>query len=111
MPASLHQAGDYLDYTPEANYVAGTPVALAAGLVGIGGTDVAAGQLASLAIGGVYKANNSGIALAVGVACGYDAAEDEIVAATEGTFDIGTVVYAAATGDADVYFLLNDRTL
>ena len=110
--ASLHQAGSHVDYTPGSDYVAGTPVNLGTGspLWGIGGNDIAADQLGSLCIGGVYKFDKmAATAMNAGDTVGYDISEDEIVptADADSNGDIGTVVYNAASGDASVYVLLN----
>ena len=49
------QRGDILDYTPETDTPAGTPVKIG-NLVGITKLDIKAGQLGAIALTGVYEA-------------------------------------------------------
>lgn len=114
MPAQYYQAGSHVDYTPVADYVAGTPVALGTDFFGVGANDIAANQKGSLTIGGVHRIPlKAATALAAGVTAGYDISADVATtsADTDSDGDIGTVVYDASSGDPYVYVLLNGMSI
>lgn len=116
MPSQLHQAGVSLDYTPSADYVAGTPVNLgvSAPLWGIGPNDIAADQKGALTIGGVYKMPKiAPQAFDAGDVVGFDSSADQVVTSADvnSDGDCGTVVYPALDSDEWVYVLLNGLSI
>jgi len=75
------QRGDILDYTPETDTPAGTPVKIG-DLVGITKLDIKAGQLGAIALTGVYEAPKpEGEEIAAGAAVAYDPATGTVSAA------------------------------
>ena len=75
------QRGDILDYTPETDTPAGTPVKIG-DLVGITKLDIKAGQLGAIALTGVYEAPKpEGEESAAGAAVAYDPATGTVSAA------------------------------
>ena len=75
------QRGDILDYTPETDTPAGTPVKIG-DIVGITKLDIKAGQLGAIALTGVYEAPKpEGEEIAAGVAVAYDPATGAVSAA------------------------------
>lgn len=113
MPAELHQAGTHLDYTPSSAKSAGAVVNIgdsSNNFAGVVSNDIAANQKGSVCIGGVYKLpKKASTAMSVGATVGYDESADEVVPSADAAsdYDIGSVAYAAASSDADVYVLLN----
>lgn len=74
------QRGDILDYTPETDTPAGTPVKIG-DLVGITKLDIKAGQLGAIALTGVYEAPKpEGEEIAAGAAVAYDPATGAVSA-------------------------------
>jgi predicted RecA/RadA family phage recombinase len=75
------QRGDILDYTPETDTPAGTPVKIG-DIVGITKLDIKAGQLGAIALTGVYEAPKpEGEEIAAGAAVAYDPATGAVSAA------------------------------
>ena len=75
------QRGDILDYTPETDTPAGTPVKIG-DIVGITKLDIKAGQLGAIALTGVYEAPKpEGEEIAAGAAVAYDPATGTVSAA------------------------------
>ena len=74
------QRGDILDYTPETDTPAGTPVKIG-DIVGITKLDIKAGQLGAIALTGVYEAPKpEGEEIAAGAAVAYDGRTYEVMA-------------------------------
>ena len=68
------QRGDILDYIPETDTPAGTPVKIGE-IVGITKLDIKAGQLGAIALTGVYEAPKAeGAEIAAGAPVAYDPA-------------------------------------
>ena len=123
------QRGDILDYTPETDTPAGTPVKIG-DLVGITKLDIKAGQLGAIALTGVYEAPKpEGEEIAAGAAVAYDPATGAVSAAQAVTggdtggdggdtggdpapepaaekIPVGIAVAAAGASDLTVRFLL-----
>ena len=123
------QRGDILDYTPETDTPAGTPVKIG-DIVGITKPDIKAGQPGALALTGVYEAPKpEGEEIAAGAAVAYDPATGAVSAAQAVTggdtggdggdaggdpapepaaekIPVGVAVAAAGTSDLTVRFLL-----
>lgn len=123
------QRGDILDYTPETDTPAGTPVKIG-DIVGITKLDIKAGQLGAIALTGVYEAPKpEGEEIAAGAAVAYDPATGAVSAAQAVTggdtggdggdaggdpapepaaekIPVGVAVAAAGTSDLTVRFLL-----
>ena len=123
------QRGDILDYTPETDTPAGTPVKIG-DLVGITKLDIRAGQLGAIALTGVYEAPKpEGEEIAAGAAVAYDPATGAVSAAQAVTggdtggdggdaggdpapepaaekIPVGVAVAAAGASDLSVRFLL-----
>ena len=123
------QRGDILDYTPETDTPAGTPVKIG-DIVGITKLDIKAGQLGSIALTGVYEAPKpEGEEIAAGAAVAYDPATGAVSAAQAVTggdtggdggdaggdpapepaaekIPVGIAVAAAGASDLTVRFLL-----
>ena len=123
------QRGDILDYTPETDTPAGTPVKIG-DIVGITKLDIKAGQLGAIALTGVYEAPKpEGEEIAAGAAVAYDPATGAVSAAQAVTggdtggdggdaggdpapepaaekIPVGIAVAAAGVNDLTVRFLL-----
>ena len=123
------QRGDILDYTPETDTPAGTPVKIC-DIVGITKLDIKAGTLGAIAITGVYEAPKpEGEEIAAGAAVAYDPATGAVSAAQAVTggdtggdggdaggdpapepaaekIPVGIAVAAAGASDLTVRFLL-----
>lgn len=123
------QRGDILDYTPETDTPAGTPVKIG-DIVGITKLDIKAGQLGAIALTGVYEAPKAeGEEIAAGAAVAYDPATGAVSAAQTVTggdtggdggdaggdlapepaaekIPVGIAVAAAGASDLTVRFLL-----
>jgi predicted RecA/RadA family phage recombinase len=123
------QRGDILDYTPETDTPAGTPVKIG-DIVGITKLDIKAGQLGAIALTGVYEAPKpEGEEIAAGAAVAYDPATGAVSAAQAVTggdtggdggdaggdpapepaaekIPVGIAVAAAGASDLTVRFLL-----
>ena len=123
------QRGDILDYTPETDTPAGTPVKIG-DLVGITKLDIKAGQLGAIALTGVYEAPKpEGEEIAAGAAVAYDPATGAVSAVQAVTggdtggdggdaggdtapepaaekIPVGIAVAAAGASDLTVRFLL-----
>ena len=123
------QRGDILDYTPETDTPAGTPVKIG-DIVGITKLDIKAGQLGAIALTGVYEAPKpEGAEIAAGAPVAYDPATGAVSAAQAVTggdtggdggdaggdpapepaaekIPVGIAVAAAGASDLTVRFLL-----
>lgn len=123
------QRGGILDYTPETDTPAGTPVKIG-DIVGITKLDIKAGQLGAIALTGVYEAPKpEGEEIAAGAAVAYDPATGAVSAAQAVTggdtggdggdaggdpapepaaekIPVGIAVAAAGASDLTVRFLL-----
>lgn len=120
------QRGDILDYTPETDTPAGTPVKIG-DVVGITKLDIKAGQLGAIALTGVYEAPKAeGEEIAAGAPLAYDPATGTVTAAqaasggdtgndggdepapepAAGKIPVGVAIAAAGAADLTVRFLL-----
>ncbi len=101
--ANYLQDARHIDIVPAAQTAAGTLVQVGT-TVGIvdpkpDGTPWEAGELGSLAIRCAVEIDNSGVVFAYGATVGYDATNDEAVAALGGDFDCGVAIAAAGATD------------
>ena len=120
------QRGDILDYTPEPDTPAGTPVKIG-DIVGITKLDIKAGQLGAIALTGVYEAPKAeGEEIAAGAPVAFDPATGAVSVAQAVTGEdtgndggdepapepaaekipVGVAVAAAGANDLTVRFLL-----
>ena len=119
------QRGDILDYVPETDTPAGTPVKIG-DIVGITKLDIKAGTLGAIALTGVYEAPKAeGEEIAAGAPVAYDPATGTVSAtkAADGAdtgndggegdpepaaekIPVGVAVAAAGAADLTVRFLL-----
>ena len=121
------QRGDILDYTPETDTPAGTPVKIG-DVVGITKLDIKAGQLGAIALTGVYEAPKAeGEEIAAGAPLAYDPATGTVTAAQAASggdtgndgggepagdepaaekIPVGVAIAAAGAADLTVRFLL-----
>jgi predicted RecA/RadA family phage recombinase len=100
------QDGGIVDYTPAADTAAGTVVVQGV-LVGVTKLDIRAGHLGALAIKGIFdfpKAPGTGLGIAAGARCYWDATNGVAVASAGGGANafIGKAVQAAADADTTV---------
>jgi len=100
------QEGQQIDYTPGADVAAGE-VVVQGDLVGVARTPIAAGQLASLAVAGVFdfaKQAGAGVAFSAGDKVYWDAANKVAVTTDGGGVNklAGKAVRAAADNDTTV---------
>jgi len=65
------------------------------------GTNWAIGELGSISIRCIVELDNSGVAFAYGATVGYDATDDDAVAAAGGDFDCGVCVNPGGAGTTD----------
>jgi predicted RecA/RadA family phage recombinase len=102
--ATFLQDGDVLDVTFESAAVAGEVVVLGDNLVGVVKRPVVAGDVAGVAVTGVYRFPKSGEVIAAGDLCYWDT-ENERVTITTGTgstYLLGKAIAAAGAEDTTV---------
>jgi predicted RecA/RadA family phage recombinase len=105
----FQQAGDAIDYTPDADVAAGDLIRLGS-FTGVALRNIPANTLGSLRIEGVFplpKAVGGGVTFATGDAVGWDATNKTAVAGGTGTYDAGVAILDAADGDDAVQVKLN----
>lgn len=108
--ATYKHPGNKIDFTPGADVPAGQVVVIG-NLVGVAESPITANRLGSLAIEGVFalpKATGSSTAIAMGVDCYFDVADDVAKTDSESGANkkAGVSVKAAADGDAEVWVKL-----
>jgi len=97
-----------VDHTAAADIAAGDAIDMGTGLVGVALTDIPTGALNALAIDGIFKVRNSGVAFAVGATVGYNGTNKNAVAAGTGDVDLGVCVGSQGDSAGDeVYVWIN----
>jgi predicted RecA/RadA family phage recombinase len=100
--ATFIQTGDYIDHTAGSALASGD-VVVQGDLVGVTVRPLAAGELGSLAIEGVFDfTKNTGVAYTVGTLLYWDDTANVVTTVTTGNKLIGKVVRAASTTDTSV---------
>jgi len=103
MPQATYvQDGKYVDYTPAAAIASGE-VVVAGDLVGVTLRPLAAGELGSLAVDGIFDFSKlTNVAYTLGTILYCDDTNNVVTTTATGNKTIGKVVKAAATTDATV---------
>ena len=97
--ATFIQEGKYIDHTPVAALASGD-VVVQGDLVGVTLRPIAAGELGSLAVDGVFDfTKNTGVAYTVGTILYWDDTNNVVTTTSAGNKQIGKVVRAAGTTD------------
>lgn len=100
--ATFIQEGKYIDHTPVGALASGD-VVVQGDLVGITLRPIAAGELGSLAVDGVFDfTKNTGVAYTVGTILYWDDTNNVVTATSAGNKQIGKVVRAAGTTETSV---------
>lgn len=103
--ATLVQKGNSIDYTPGSAVAVGAVVAIGSVGVGVADRPIAANELGSLVVDGVFefpKATGTGTALSFGAKVYWDATNSVVTTTSSGNVLAGYVVAAAGTADAVV---------
>lgn len=96
MKAEYHQPGDTLNYiNPTGDFVSAETLVIFGSICGITATDIAPGQLGTLATKGVYKMPKDAAAITGGAKVYYDEANDVVTATAS------TTQKAEAEGESD----------
>ena len=99
--------GKYIDHTP-AGALASGDVVVQGDLVGVVLRPLAAGELGSVAVDGVFDfAKNTGVAYTVGTILYWDDTNNVVTSTATGNKQIGKVVRAAASADTTVRMRLS----
>ena len=97
--ATFIQEGKYIDHTPVGALASGD-VVVQGDLVGVTLRPIAAGELGSLAVDGVFDfTKNTGVAFTVGTILYWDDTNNVVTTTSAGNKQIGKVVRAAGTTD------------
>ena len=105
--ATFIQEGHYIDYTPVGALASGD-VVVQGDLVGVTVRPIAAGELGSLAVDGIFDFNkNTGVAFTVGTILFWDDTNNVVTTTSAGNKSIGKVVRAAALADTTVRIRLS----
>ncbi|MBN8605076.1 MAG: DUF2190 family protein [Planctomycetes bacterium] len=105
--ATFIQEGHYIDYTPVGALASGD-VVVQGDLVGVTVRPIAAGELGSLAVDGIFDFNkNTGVAFTVGTILFWDDTNNVVTTTSAGNKSIGKVVRAAALTDTTVRIRLS----
>jgi predicted RecA/RadA family phage recombinase len=97
--ATFIQEGKYIDHTPVGALASGD-VVVQGDLVGVTLRPIAAGELGSLAVDGVFDfTKNTGVAYTVGTLLYWDDTNNVVTTTSAGNKSIGKVVRAAGTTD------------
>ncbi len=108
LAAVLVQATGILDYTPVADSLAGDVIRLPDGRAAIVQTDLAASQLGSAAVNGIFDVKKTAlIVMLPGQIAWWDISAGSVTYELIGDFPLGVVVAGAAAGDARVRIDLN----
>lgn len=100
--ATFIQEGKYIDHTPVGALASGD-VVVQGDLVGITLRPIAAGELGSLAVDGVFDfTKNTGVAYTVGTILYWDDTNNVVTTTSAGNKQIGKVVRAAGTTETSV---------
>jgi predicted RecA/RadA family phage recombinase len=105
--ATFIQEGHYIDHTPVSALASGD-VVVQGDLVGVTVRPLAAGEVGSLAVDGVFDFNkNTGVAFTVGTILYWDDTNNVVTTTSAGNKSIGKVVRAAASADTTVRMRLS----
>jgi predicted RecA/RadA family phage recombinase len=97
--ATFIQEGHYIDHTPVSALASGD-VVVQGDLVGVTVRPLAAGEVGSLAVDGVFDFNkNTGVAFTVGTILYWDDTNNVVTTTSAGNKQIGKAVRAAGTTD------------
>jgi predicted RecA/RadA family phage recombinase len=100
--ATFVQDGDSIDYTPGGALASGD-VVVQGDLVGVTKRPLAAGELGSLSVGGLFDfAKNPGVSYSVGSILYWDDTNNVVTTTASGNKQIGKVIRAAASADTTV---------
>jgi predicted RecA/RadA family phage recombinase len=105
--ATFIQDGKYIDHTPVSALASGD-VVVQGDLVGVTLRPIAAGELGSLAVDGIFDfSKNTGVAYTVGTILYWDDTNNIVTTTATGNKQIGKVARAAATSDTSARVRLN----
>jgi predicted RecA/RadA family phage recombinase len=105
--ATFIHEGHYIDHTP-AGALASGDVVVQGDLVGVTVRPLAAGELGSLAVDGIFDFNkNTGVAFTVGTILYWDDTNNVVTTTSAGNKLIGKVVRAAVSADTVVRIRLS----
>ena len=105
--ATFIHEGHYIDHTP-AGALASGDVVVQGDLVGVTVRPLAAGELGSLAVDGIFDFNkNTGVAFTVGTILYWDDTNNVVTTTSAGNKLIGKVVRAAVSADTAVRIRLS----
>jgi len=104
--ADYYQDGDLINYTPSSAVAAGAVVVLA-DLVTVAPRPIAANQLGSVAVEGVFKLPKASGAISQGAIVYWDATNSNVTTTAGSNKRAGKAAEAAASGDAVVPVLIN----
>jgi len=104
--ASYFQDGDVIDYTPSSAVAAGD-VVLLNDLFCVAIHPIVANKLGALAVEGVFLVPKATGAIGAGAIVYWDATNSNITTTASTNKRAGKAAYAAASGDAGVYVLIN----
>jgi predicted RecA/RadA family phage recombinase len=100
--ATFIQEGHYIDHTPVSALASGD-VVVQGDLVGVTVRPLAAGEVGSIAVDGVFDfTKNTGVAFTVGTILYWDDTNNVVTTTAAGNKAIGKVVRAAASADTTV---------
>ena len=105
--ATFIQEGHYIDHTPVSALASGD-VVVQGDLVGVTVRPLAAGEVGSIAVDGVFDfTKNTGVAFTVGTILYWDNTNNVVTTTSAGNKSIGKVVRAAASADTTVRMRLS----
>jgi len=105
--ATFIQEGHYIDHTPVSALASGD-VVVQGDLVGVTVRPLAAGEVGSIAVDGVFDfTKNTGVAFTVGTILYWDDTNNVVATTSAGNKSIGKVVRAAASADTTVRMRLS----
>ena len=105
--ATFIQEGHYIDHTPVSALASGD-VVVQGDLVGVTVRPLAAGEIGSIAVDGVFDfTKNTGVAFTVGTILYWDDTNNVVTTTSAGNKSIGKVVRAAASADTAVRMRLS----
>ncbi len=105
--ATFIQEGHYIDHTPVSALASGD-VVVQGDLVGVTVRPLAAGEVGSIAVDGVFDfTKNTGVPFTVGTILYWDDTNNVVTTTSAGNKSIGKVVRAAASADTTVRMRLS----
>lgn len=107
MKAEYHQPGDKINYiNPTDDFITAETLVIFGDICGIAATDIAPGQLGTLATKGVYQMPKDTAAITGGAKVYYDE-ENDVVSTTESDVFVGIAIEDADASAATVLVRLN----